>query len=74
MVATEISGGSAAEMAQWAALHLNVGNEETFVNADAVMRIQQLSDGATKVVFWDGREIVVRESATDVIEIFRSDA
>ena len=58
-------------MAQWAALHLNVGNEETFVNVEAVMRIQQLPEGATKVFFWDGREIVVREGAAEVLGIFR---
>ena len=35
------------------------------------MRIQQLPEGVTKIFFWDGREIVVREGAAEVLGIFR---
>lgn len=60
-------------MANWAALHIKLGDEETFVNTEAVMRIQQLAERTTKIIFADGREIVVRENASEVLALFHRD-
>jgi hypothetical protein len=62
------------DVAKWVVLHLSADDASTYINVDAVTQVQQVSTGSTRISFYDGSDVSVREDAPIVIAAFRRDS